>query len=254
MRAVPNRPICRVFVFWLWAAAFVLCAAGAPLKVCLVSGSAEYKSDESLAAFQQYFETNYDGVCTRAFGEDKGNGLPGLEALDAADVMVLYTRRLSLPPEQMARVRKFLDGGKPLVGLRTASHAFQNWEPDVKALDSEVLGGSYAGHYEKDEPATLRFEQGDHPILKGIVPFTTTGKLYKNPQLARDVMVLVTAATAAHTEPVAWTRSRRGRVFYTSLGVPEDFKIEAFRQMLAQGVFWAANRPVDRKSGRRKNN
>jgi type 1 glutamine amidotransferase len=237
----------RVFVFWVWAAAFVAGVAGEPLKVCLVSGSAEYRADESLAAFGDYLQNNYNAVCTRAFGKDKGNDLPGLEALDSTDVMVLYTRRVTLPADQMMRVRKFIDAGKPLVGIRTASHAFQNWEPNVKAIDSEVLGGSYTGHYDRDELAMLKFEQPGHLILKGIAPFTTIGKLYKNPQVAPDAALLVTATTPTHSEPVAWTRSRRGRVFYTSLGVPEDFKMEAFRQMLAQGVWWVADRPVKRK-------
>jgi len=223
-------------------------AGAAPLKICLVSGSAEYKSDESLAAFQQFLETHYRAVCTRAFGKDKGDDLPGIEALDSTDVMVLFTRRLTLPPQQMAHVRKFIDAGKPLVGIRTASHAFENWQPDVKALDRDVLGGSYTGHYDADTPAKLDFKQPDHPILKGVAPFTTTGKLYKNPQLAPDVTLLATASTADYREPVAWTRSRHGRVFYTSLGIPDDFKLEPFRKMLAQAVFWTANRPIERQS------
>jgi len=238
---------------WLLVSATV-CTAGAPLKVCLISASAEYKSDESLAVLQEHLEKNYNAICLRAFGRDKGNDLPGLEALDSADVMVLFTRRVILPPEQMARMRKFIDAGKPLVGIRTASHAFENWAPNVNALDAEVLGGSYAGHYDKDEPAALEFKQPEHPILKGIAPFTTSGKLYKNAQLAPDVTVLVTASTPTHSEPVAWTRTRRGRVFYTSLGVPEDFRMEAFRQMLAQSVFWAASRPMERKAQPKENN
>jgi type 1 glutamine amidotransferase len=221
-------------------------ATAGPVKVCLVSGSAEYKSDESLAAFQQYLETNYNAVCTRAFGKDKGDDLPGIEALDSSDVMVLFTRRLTLPPDQMAHVRKFIDAGKPLVGIRTASHAFENWQPEVKALDREVLGGSYIGHYGADAPAKLEWKQPDHPILKGISSFTTTGKLYKNPNLAADVALLATASTGDYTEPVAWTRSRRGRVFYTSLGIPDDFQLEPFRKMLAQAVFWVANRNVEK--------
>jgi type 1 glutamine amidotransferase len=224
------------------------CALSAPVKVCLVSGSAEYNSDESLAAFQQFLEAHYHALCTRAFGKDKGDDLPGIEALDSADVMVLFTRRLTLPADQMGHVRKFIDSGKPLVGIRTASHAFENWQPDVKALDRDVLGGSYAGHYGADAPAKLDFKQPDHPILKGVAPFTTTGKLYKNPQLAADVTVLVTASTGDYTEPVAWTRSRRGRVFYTSLGIPDDFKLEPFRKMLAQAIYWAADRPIERRN------
>jgi type 1 glutamine amidotransferase len=223
-------------------------AEAAPVKVCLVSGSAEYNSDESLATFQQFLEAKYHAVCTRAFGKDKGDDLPGIEALDSADVMVLFTRRLTLPADQMAHVRKFIDAGKPLVGIRTASHAFENWQPDVKALDRDVLGGSYAGHYGADAPAKLDFKQPDHRVLKGIAPFTTTGKLYKNPQLAADVTVLVTASTADYTEPVAWIRTRNGRVFYTSLGIPDDFKMEPFRKMLAQAIFWAADWPIERRN------
>lgn len=222
----------------------------APLKVCLVSGSAEYNSDESLAAFQKHLEANYNAVCSRAFAKDKGDDLPGVEALDTCDVMVLFTRRLTLPPEQMGRVKKYVDAGRPIVGMRTASHAFQNWQPEVKAFDHEVLGGSYEGHYGKDELAQVRFaEKGRaHPVLAGVKPFTTMGKLYKNANLAPDVTVLLTGATKDFSEPVAWVRAHKGgRIFYTSLGVPEDFKNENFRRLLVNAVFWAANKPPAKK-------
>src|SRR2546430_8610801 len=71
-----------------------------PLKICLLSASAEYDSDKSLAAFQAYLESGYQAVCQRAFGKDKTDDLPGLEALETADLMIVFTRRLTLPESQ----------------------------------------------------------------------------------------------------------------------------------------------------------
>ena len=209
-------------------------------KVCLVSASAEYGSHESLAKLQTDLEKT-GVVCFRAFGEDKGNGIPGIEKLAESDVLVLFTRRIVLPPEQMEIVRKHIDSGKAVVGIRTASHGIQNWVPDVKAFDKDVLGGSYDNHYKKDEPAELAFKDPGHEILAGLKPFGTEGKLYKNPALAADVKVLITATnTSGNTEPVAWTRMHNGgKVFYTSLGVQKDFENPAFRQFLVNAVLWA---------------
>ena len=66
--------------------------AGQPLRVCLVSGSLEYKSNESLDAFARFLESRYPVKCSRAFivGQDEEH-LPGLENLDQCDVMLLFT-------------------------------------------------------------------------------------------------------------------------------------------------------------------
>jgi type 1 glutamine amidotransferase len=206
------------------------------LRVCLVSGSDEYKSNESLAAFQKYLEKDHPARCSRAFWTEKTN-LPGLEALDSCDVMILFTRRLELPKEQLDRVKRYCLAGRPIVGLRTASHAFQNW----LELDREILGGSYGGHYGPGQITKIKVAPGadDHPILKGFKPFETTTTLYKNPRLAEDTTLLLTGSIPEHTEPLAWIREHRGgRVFYTSLGGPEDFQKDAFRKLLVDALYW----------------
>jgi putative membrane-bound dehydrogenase-like protein len=76
----------------------------APLKVCLVSGSEEYKSDDSLRAFQKYLEDHYKVQCTHAFRR-ADNDLPGLENLEACDVALFFTRRLTISGEQLERVK-----------------------------------------------------------------------------------------------------------------------------------------------------
>jgi type 1 glutamine amidotransferase len=76
-----------------------------------------------------------------------------------------------------------------------------------------------------------------------VKPFGTPGKLYKNPSLAADVTLLLTGIAPGKQEPVAWVRERPGgRVFYTSLGVPEDFTDADFLHLMANAVFWTARR------------
>jgi type 1 glutamine amidotransferase len=212
-----------------------------PLKVCLVSGSLEYQSDESLAAFQKYLEEHYNVRCTRAFRR-KDDDLPGLENLDTCDVMLLFTRRLTIQGDQLERIKKYCQAGKPIVAVRTASHAFQNW----LALDKEILGGNYQNHYGTG-PATqvqIAPRAKDHPILAGVAPFTSVGSLYRNQGLAKDVQVLLTGRIPGHQEPVAWTRVYKGgRIFYTSLGHPQDFHNEHFIRLLVNALHWTAQRP-----------
>jgi type 1 glutamine amidotransferase len=244
----------RWFAFMLTVTALDFVQFGAaqdktkPLEVCLVAGSKEYDPDVSLAKLQQHLEKNYQVRCTRAFtkGKDYAN-LPGLENLDTCDVMVLFTRRLTIEGEQLERVKKYCLAGKPIVGIRTASHAFQNWLD----LDKEVLGGNYKGHYEVGPITAVSIEDKTkgHPILKGVRPFKSVSSLYRNTGLASDVDILLTGTIPGHSEPLAWTRNYKGgRIFYTSLGHVEDFAEPNFVTMLVNAIHWTAKRdPVMRK-------
>jgi putative membrane-bound dehydrogenase-like protein len=208
----------------------------APLKVCLVSGSLEYKSDESLTRFQKYLEAHYRVQCSRAFRKTDDD-LPGLENLETCDVMLLFTRRLTISGEQLERIKKYCKSGKPIVAVRTASHAFQNW----LALDKEILGGNYQNHYGAGPVTDVHIvtKAKDHPILAGIKPFMSQASLYKNHGVAKDVEVLLTGSIPGHTEPVAWSRIHKGgRLFYTSLGDPKDFENEDFLQLLVNALSW----------------
>jgi putative membrane-bound dehydrogenase-like protein len=206
------------------------------LNVCLVSGAVEYDSDKSLAALEEYLEKHYNVKCTRAFRK-ADDDLPGLENLENCDVILLFARRLTIKGEQLERIKKYSTSGKPIVAVRTASHAFQNW----LALDKEVFGGDYQNHYSEKLKTKVRIaDKGkDHPILLGFKPFESAGSLYKNPHVAKDVEILLTGDNGEHTEPIAWTRTHKGgRIFYTSLGHQRDFENDSFRRMLANALFW----------------
>ncbi len=211
----------------------------APLRVVFISGSAEYDSDKTMPILKKYLESKYPSLVTMLSA--KGDDLPGLESLDKCDVAVLFTRRLKLQGEQLARLRKYCTSGKPLVGIRTASHAIQTWLD----LDKEVLGGNYKGHYNVGPLCEINFpdDARKHPILDGVKSFRSKGSLYKNTGLAKDANVLLAGSIPGHIEPIAWTRMyKEGRIFYTSLGAQSDFQEESFLRLMTNGILWAGNR------------
>ncbi len=213
-----------------------------PLRVCMLSGSDEYESDKTLTAYKAYLESRYPIQCTllKAVGT---NDLPGLEALDDCDVALFFTRRLTIDGEQLDRVKKYVMAGRPIVGVRTASHGFQNW----LEFDKLVFGGNYHGHYRNDLSQRARVvpEAKDHPIVQGIGTIASRGSLYKTSPLAADTTVVLMSSSPEGTEPAAWTREfKGGRVFYTSLGAQGDFENATFLRLLTNALFWAAGHEV----------
>jgi type 1 glutamine amidotransferase len=213
-------------------------------SIVLISGEYEYDSARTLPAFKQYLAANYGFNCIY-LERIKGEEIPGLDALEKADLAIIFVRRMTLPEEQLQKIKKFIDSGKPLIGLRTASHAFENW----KEWDHDVLGGNYHNHYGNDLTAAIkeRLEAADHPILKGIEKeFTAGGSLYLNAPLSSSSTVLLMGSVTNHPpEPVAWTHDYKGaRIFYTSLGHPKDFENRSFRRLLVNAIYWTLNRPA----------
>ncbi len=211
-----------------------------PLRVCLIADVSEYEPQKSLAGLQQHLEKHHGMVCARAFATTKTE-LPGLENLDRCDVAILFTRRLELQGEPLEKLKQYCLSGRPLVGIRTASHAIQTWLD----LDKEVLGGDYKGHFKAGPIADIKIASGmkNHPVLRGVQPFRSEGSLYKNAKVAPDVDVLLTGSIPEQTEPVAWTRLHKGgRVFYTSLGHQKDFEEPNFVRLLTNALYWTAQR------------
>ena len=210
------------------------------LKLCMLSGSFEYDSEASLAVFHEYIEKNHPVEATQIIYQSEDDD-QSLEPLQDTDVLLVFTRRLNTAGRELDRFKAYCAAGKPIVGVRTASHAYQNWLD----FDKAVLGGDYQGHYGAGPIAHAEIDPNakDHPILQGISNFDSYGSLYKNPSIATDTTLLLTGKTEEHTEPVAWTRLHRGgRVFYTSLGHQRDFEVEMFLRLLASAVLWVDGR------------
>ena len=238
-----------------------------PLVVFVIAEN-EYDADKTLPEFARELENKYGFSCEFALGIPKTsiakerNNIAGLGVLQSADLAVVYVRRWALPAEHMKHLRDYIRSGKPIIGLRTASHAFAPRDElrpgfvDWPEFDKDVLGGNYHGHHgnkAKDGPRTyvwVKPEMESHLILTGVPSgeFYVRSWLYKTLPLAKTTTVLMIGRVDDRKphEPVAWTNAHigGGRVFYTSLGHPDDFKLPAFRQMLLNAIFWALDKPM----------
>lgn len=168
--------------------------------VVLISGDEEYRSEEALPQLAKILNKHHGFNCTVLFAQDpsqpsmvNGNysyNIPGLEALETADMMVIFTRFRALPDEQMKYIDDFLLAGKPVLGIRTATHAFHYKDPESQSKylhygnyhQSEdawnggfgrlVLGEHWISHHglhghQSTRGITAPGAEG-HPILRGI--------------------------------------------------------------------------------------
>ena len=232
--------------FWIFL--LVLSFSGNATRaatVALVSGEYEYASMITLPAFASYLEKEH-GFETIYVERGEGEDIPGIEKVRDADLLILYIRRMTLPDKQLDVVREFIASGKPVLGLRTTSHAFENW----KEWDPKVLGGNYHGHHKNELKTTVTVADPDsHPILKNLDSgFVSKGSLYKVSPLSNDTSVLLLGSVALGNipdEPVAWSRKHGdSQILYTSLGFPEDFEEAFFVGFLVNGVHWLLNLPI----------
>jgi len=200
-------PVARILVPILWLVAAVAAAAdpwlalpggegpGQGKKIVLVSGDEEYRSEEALTQLGKILARHHGFDCTVLYAIDPATGtiaptsvdnIPGLEALRTADLMVIATRFRNLPDEQMQEIDAYLRAGKPVVGMRTATHAFNipagrafhhyAWNHKGEAMPQgfgrHVLGEtwiSHHGHHGKESTRGLVAPgAADHPILRGI--------------------------------------------------------------------------------------
>ncbi len=160
--------------------------------VVLVSGDEEYRSEEALPQLAKILATRHGFTCTVLFaiGDDgtitptRVDNIPGLEALQNADLMIIATRFRDLPDEQMKYIVEYLEAGKPVIGLRTATHAFKidpqrtygrysfNSKQWQGGFGRQVLGETWVSHHGRHGQESTRGlvapEAKDHPILRGI--------------------------------------------------------------------------------------
>ena len=219
----------------------------------IVSAEREYETSRTLPPFALKNLGHSFRVSFVFANEKERNDLPGIEVLDDADVMLLSVRRRVLPQEQMAAIRRFAERGKPIVGIRTASHAFSlrgKRPPEGKLawerFDQEIFGGNYSNHHGKG-PAVQVGTAGaaTHTILNGvdIAKLKGTHSLYVVSPLEKTATPLLTGTIPDKpTEPIAWVNKGRfgNRVFYTSLGAPGDFEQPQFQRLLSNALHWAA--------------
>jgi type 1 glutamine amidotransferase len=169
---------------------------GKDKHIVFVSGDEEYRSEEALPALAKILSKHHGFKCTVLFAIDPkdgtvnpnvNNNIPGLEHLKTADLMVIFTRFRDLPDEQMKHVAEYVESGKPVVGLRTSTHAFNlksktyakyTWDSKEEAraggFGKQVLGETWVAHHgqhgKEGTRGVVATGEEKNPILKGLMP------------------------------------------------------------------------------------
>ena len=225
--------------------------------VVFIIGENEYHTWETLPGFarQELVKRGVRFSFVNATPRQGDNLFVNYEVIKDADLLFISARRRTPPKQMMALIHHHLNAGKPLAGIRTASHAFGAEPVDDRhegwpEFDVDVLGCSYQGHYNNSATAQVEIAlpAGPHPVLTGVPTdkFRVTSSLYKSRSLVKTVTPLMIGRLEGQTEsePVAWVNTARNRrVFYTSLGSPDDFKQVFFRRLLLNGILWTLNQP-----------
>jgi len=158
--------------------------------IVLVSGDEEYRSEEGLPQLAKILSKHHGFKCTVLFAQNPEKpgiidanyvkNISGLEALASADMMVLFTRFRALPDEQMQHFETFLKAGKPVLGIRTATHAF-NFQKDSLS-NFKKYGNYYQGELIEWQDGFGRLVLGEkwhthhghhkHQSTRGVFPET----------------------------------------------------------------------------------
>ena len=221
--------------------------------IVFLIGEREYDTEKTLPGFvSKHLTTSFR--TTFVFADPEGaarNKFHGIEAVRDADLLFVSVRRRALPQADLKLVRDHIQEGKPVIGIRTASHAFSlrgKPAPQGHAVweewDAEVIGGNYTGHHGNALTTEVRStEEGLH-FLGDESPFQfqSGGSLYINspPRPGQNILLFGKVAGIDRLEPLAWTfkRSDGGKTFYTSLGHVSDFEQESFVRILRRAITW----------------
>lgn len=245
--------------------------------VVFVTGDHEYGGESTMPLLAAALEKDYNmrTVVLKSFPDQNAEeNIPGLEALKDADLAIFFLRWRRLPAEQVKHIDDYLNSGRPVIGFRTSTHAFnypeghalRSWNAfGERAFGSPPGWGGQANHthygHESSTDVSVIEKEADHPILKGVDKnFHVRSWLYKvlpdYPSKGATWLLMGKAVDPntpdAIENPVAWTwtSASGAKTFMTTMGHPEDFQQEAVQRVFINAVHWTLGKPVPAWAGK----
>lgn len=258
--------------------------------IVLIAADQEYRSEQSMPMMAKILSAHHGFDCTVLFGvNDKGDvdptmpvypekgkegefkqhHIPGLEYLASADLVIFFTRLLTLPMSERQLIVKYIDSGKPIIALRTANHGFNAplpYKVNGKQVNwgNDILGGTFMGHHGRWHADSTRGviveEQKQHPILTGVSDIWGNSDVYRTykegTSLPADCTALVWGQplmgrkhddppnTKLEPLPVAWIKNwhtsegKSARVFHCTMGSGHDFESAGLRRLIINAAYW----------------
>jgi nicotinamidase-related amidase len=233
--------------------------------IAFITAESEYNSNMTLPKFAHELLLTKGVNCEFAVGKPiegvkEIHDIQNLQILADADLAVFFVRRRGLPPDKMALIKDYINRGKPVLGIRTASHSFAPEVPKGQnkdflsglatwpEFDKEILGGNYKGHFSNKTITSISVVPGmeSHPLLKDVSlnGFTSSDGIYRNQSLGseKSQVLLFGTITDQPSQPMLWINNTgKNNVIYTSMGSVNDWKNESFRQIMRNSVSYLLN-------------
>jgi hypothetical protein len=256
--------------------------------IVLVCGDEEYRSEETLPQLAKILAKHHGFKCTVLFAIDRKDGtinpnqrdnIPGLEHLKSADLLILFLRFRDLPDDQMKHLVDYFESGRPIIGLRTSTHAFDikdgktyakySWRSKTwdGGFGRQVLGETWISHHgqhgKQSTRGVLAPDAEAHPVVRGIkdgdiwgptdvygvrLPLPGDSKPLVLGQVLEGMKSDDKPVAGKQNEPmmpIAWVKTYTGeggktaRVFTTTMGASQDFANEGLRRLLVNASYWA---------------
>ncbi len=259
---------------------------GAGKHIVLIAGDEEYRSEEGLPMLARILAVHHGFRCTVLFSMNSEDGtidpmnqthIPGMGQLDSADMVVIFTRFRELPDEDMKHFVDFVEAGKPVFGIRTATHAFDytrnmespyrryTWRNDEwpGGFGRQILGETWVnhhgGHGSQSTRGVVEESAREHPILKGVVDVWGPTDVYGVRTLPEDATVLlrgqvlegmkpdsppVEGAKNDPMMPIVWSREIAQdsgtvrRVICSTIGASQDLASAGLRRVFVNACYW----------------
>jgi len=254
-------------------------------NVVLISGDEEYRSEETMPMLGKLLSERHGFKCTVLFPIDKKTGeinpneqtnIPGMAAVADADFVILCLRFRELPDADTKFLADHIEAGKPLLGLRTSTHAFKygrlkdspyaKWSFNSKEFDGgfgrQILGETWINHHGKHGSESTRgvIDEANkaHPLLRGVEDVWGPTDVYGIKKLPEDAKVLLNGQVLTGMKPtdgpvegekndpmmpVAWVREDK-KIICSTMGAATDFVAPGLRRFVVNAAYWSAGLEV----------
>ena len=256
--------------------------------IVFLTGDEEYRGEEAAPMLARILSQRHGFRTTVLFSIDKEKGvidpntknnIPGLEALDTADMAVLMLRFRELPDDRMKHIVDFVKAGKPIMAVRTSTHAFAyttlkerspyaKWDWQSSAwpggFGQQIVGETWVRHHGDHGTESTRGiinpEEAAHPILRGVKDIWGPTDVYGVDKLPPETKILVRGqvlkgmtADSAPVEgpknqplqPLIWVKDyqyedgKPGKAVGTTIGAAVDLESEGLRRLFINTAYWA---------------
>ena len=253
--------------------------------IVFLAGDEEYRSEECIPMLARILAVRHGFKCTVLFTINPADGtidacnlsnIPGIEALDNADMMFMFLRFRDFG-DKMKHIVDFVNSGKPILGIRTSTHAFQIKDaksPYAKysfnngtwpgGFGQQVLGETWVNHHgnhgKESQRGIINPAMKDHPILRGVEDIWAPTDVYTVTHLPPDAKVLVHGQVLEGMKPedkplagkkndpmmpIIWIHEYKGEAGKTTqaicstIGSGVDFQSEGLRRVMINACYWA---------------